>query len=87
MAIVMTKDGHVRPLRPSDLKEVAERDERIRQLERLAATLAAQVDRMRAVVEAAIDTSEHGCGVCEARLDREVATYTEAMAQLAKEGR
>jgi hypothetical protein len=54
MAIVMTKDGHVRPLQPSDLKEVAGRDERIRQLERQCAVLSTHVDRQGRVVEAAI---------------------------------
>jgi hypothetical protein len=30
MTVVMTKDGRVRPLQPSDLKEVAERDRWLR---------------------------------------------------------
>lgn len=58
MALVMTKDGQVRPLQPSDLKEVAKRDERIRQLEELNKVLAAEVDRMRPVVEAAVKAVE-----------------------------
>lgn len=45
--IVMRRDGSVSRLRPSDLKEVAERDERIRQLEQLNAMLSAEVDRLR----------------------------------------
>ena len=45
------------------------------------ADLVAQVDRMRPVVDSAIATTEHGCGLCIARLDNEVATYQ--MAQLA----
>lgn len=53
MTIIMTKDGRVRPLQASDLKEVAERDDRIRQLEKQCADLAAEVDRQRPVVEAA----------------------------------
>lgn len=48
----MRRDGSVSPLRPTDLKEVAERDERIRQLEKLNAALSAEVDRQRAVVDA-----------------------------------
>lgn len=48
---------------------------RIRQLERLNAALAAEIDRMRPVVEAAIDMQEHGCGQCEAKLDEAVITY------------
>lgn len=49
--IVMRADGSISAMKPSDLKEVAERDERIRALERINATLAAEVDRMRPVVE------------------------------------
>lgn len=85
MTLVMTNDGKVRPLELGDLKDVAARDGRIRQLEALNALLAEQVDRMRPVVDAAIATTEHGCGLCQARLDNEVATYQRQMAQLAKE--
>lgn len=55
MAIIMDKNGSVRPFQMSDLTEVAQRDERIRQLERLNATLAAEIDRMRPVAEAAVE--------------------------------
>lgn len=48
---------------------------RIQQLEALNATLAAEVDRQRPVVQAAIDMSEHGCGQCEAQLDAAITTY------------
>lgn len=58
MGLIMTEDGHVRPLRVSDLKEVAERDERIRQLQQLNATLTAEINRMRPVVDAAIKWNE-----------------------------
>lgn len=75
MGLIMTEDGHVRPLRVSDLKEVAERDERIHQLEELNRALAAEVDAQRPVVEAAIDMKEHGCGQCETALEQAVVTY------------
>lgn len=48
---------------------------RIQQLEELNTTLAGEIDRMRPVVEAAIDMQEHGCGQCEAKLDEAVAIY------------
>lgn len=51
--IVMRNDGTISPMKPTDLKEVADRDERIKQLERLNATLSAEVDLQRPVVEAA----------------------------------
>lgn len=86
MSIVMDGDGRVRPFQVSDLKEVAERDIRIEQLERLNATLAAQVDRMEKVVEAAIDMQEHGCGQCESQFNVAVITCKEQMAALGKGG-
>ena len=60
--------------------------ERVGQLERLNATLAAQVDRMEKVVEAAIDMQEHGCGQCESQLNVAVITYKEQMIALGKGG-
>lgn len=53
MTFVMRNDGSVSAMKATDLKEVAEHDARIRQLEQLNATLAAEIDRMRPVVEAA----------------------------------
>lgn len=47
------RDGQIRRPQLSDVKEVAERDDRIRQLEKQCASLAAEVDRQRPVVEAA----------------------------------
>lgn len=77
-------------MQPSDLKEVAERDERIAALENQCATLAAQVDRQCPVVEAAITyaralrlTSDWWEG--EAPLEHAVRVYQRQMAQLAKE--
>jgi hypothetical protein len=58
----------------------------IQQLEKLNATLAAQIDRQAKVVDAAIDMEEHGCGQCQAQLELAVAAYRRAMAQLAKDG-
>ena len=85
MGLVMTKDGQVRPLRLEDLKEVAERDERIRQLEQLNATLAAQVDRMRPVVDAAQKWSNtYDDGAEDTPLLEAVTEYYGQMAQLAK---
>jgi hypothetical protein len=82
MTVIMASDG-----------QVAERDTRIRQLEQLNATLAAQVDRMRPVIEAAgvlasslrRHESESWSG-CEEALERAVTEYKSAMAQLAREG-
>jgi hypothetical protein len=54
MSIIMDSDGRVRPFQVSDLKEVAERDRRIAQLERLNASLAAQCDRLGKVVDAVL---------------------------------
>lgn len=87
MAFVVTKGKQVRPLRAGDLKEVAERDERIRQLEQLDATLAAQVDRMRPVVAVAEAIAEHGMSMARYNDLRVVVyKYHTAMAQLAKDG-
>jgi hypothetical protein len=90
MAIIMTSDGRVGPLEPADLKEVTERDTRIRQLEALNATLAAQVDRMRPVIEAAIAyartlrlASDWRDG--EAPLEHAVRVYQREMARMAGE--
>lgn len=72
MVLVMRQDGTVSPLRPTDLKEVAERDERIRQLEKLNATLSAEVGRMRPVVDAALTwnrTNYRDLKECELALD------------------
>jgi hypothetical protein len=86
MAIIMTSDGQVRPLQPADLKDIAERDTRIRQLEQLNATLAAQVDRMRPVVTAAWGWRlSEGAPVRAVVLSEAVDAYQSAMAQLAKE--
>jgi hypothetical protein len=82
MGLIMTDDGHVRPLRVEDLREVAERDQRIRQLEAQCAALAAQVDRQARVVDAAVNMAEHGCGLCEAKLDDAISDYKQQMAQL-----
>lgn len=89
MAIVMTKDGQVRPLQLADSKEVAERDERIVALEKLNATLAAQVDRMRPVVDAALVLASSLRGIAdwsveESALEYAARMYQQAMAQLAK---
>ena len=84
MTIIMTKDGQVRPLQPSDLKEVAERDTRIRQLEQLNTTLAAQIDRMRPVVDAVRDDNDNDYKY-RARLRRTIVLYDAAMAQLSRE--
>jgi alkyl hydroperoxide reductase subunit AhpC len=72
------------------LKEVAERDTRIRQLEVLNATLAAQIDRMRPVIQAAIVyartlrlASNWRDG--EAPLEHAVRVYQREMARLAGE--
>lgn len=53
--IVMRPDGSVSAIKPTDLKEVAERDERIKALEKQCAVLAAEVDLLRPVVDAAIE--------------------------------
>lgn len=56
----------------SDRQREAERDERIRQLEKLNASLAAEVERMRPVVEAAIkwnETNYRDMKECELALD------------------
>jgi hypothetical protein len=67
----------------------AEYRERIAALERQCATLAAQVDRMRPVVEAAVgvanDTSPGLAAGRWINLRSQVRTYSKAMAQLAKE--
>jgi len=86
MSIVMDSDGRVRPFRVSDLKEVAERDRRIEQLERLSATLAAQVDRQALVLVAvrrweANDKASTRNGVRAA-----LAAYDAAMAAPGKGG-
>jgi hypothetical protein len=64
-----------------DLYDVAIR--RIHQLEELNATLAAQVDRMRPVVEAAQADSSNSYKY-RARLKRVVALYDTAMVQPTK---
>jgi hypothetical protein len=53
-------DRKLQPVEVSSLKEVVERDKRIQQLEKLNATLAAEVDRMRPVVEAAVEWRRDG---------------------------
>jgi hypothetical protein len=90
MTIVMTKDGQVRPLGLADLKDVAERDTRIRQLEALNATLAAQVDRQRPVIEAAIAYARtlrlaSNWREGEAPLEHAVRVYQREMARMAGE--
>lgn len=50
----MRADGSVSAMKATDLKEVADRDRRIHQLEAQCATLAAEVDAQRPIVEAAI---------------------------------
>ena len=87
MAIIMTKEGRVRQLEASDLKEVAERDERVRQLERLNAGLAEQVDRMAKVVDAAIEWRDY----CVAESDDDklleaISDYEQQVAELIKGG-
>jgi hypothetical protein len=85
MIIVMTEDGRVRPLQPSDFKEVAERDRRIEALERQCATLAAQVDRDRLVIKMAELWRDNEKGFTRIGLREAVDTYRHTMAQLAKE--
>jgi hypothetical protein len=84
MVLVMTKDKQVRPLRLGDLKEVAERDERIRQLEQLNKVLAEQIDRMRPVVDAAVAYRHERPFVFMTPFDKAVDAYERQMAQLAK---
>lgn len=90
MAIVMTKDGLVRPLELADLTEVAERDKRIAQLEALNATLAAQIDRQAKVVKAAqcfyscATIKLNGCPACCRMMINAVDAYKQQMAALAK---
>ena len=85
MTIVMTKDGQVGPLQPADLKEVAERDARIAALEKLNATLAAQVDRDRLVIKMAELWRDNEKGFTRIALREAVDTYRRTLAQLAKE--
>jgi hypothetical protein len=87
MGLIMTDDGHVRPLRVEDLREVAERDQRIRQLEQLNAALAAQVDRMRLPVRMAQAWCQVDSKATRDGLRYAVITYDRTMAQLAGEGR
>lgn len=71
MAIVMTKDNQVRPMELSDLKEVAERDRRIEQLEKLNSQLAAEIDRCRPVITAVVgyrDCDQYGWDKSAARM-------------------
>lgn len=82
MTLIMTKDGNVRPMQMMDLKEVADRDVRIAQLEALNATLAAQVDQMRPVVDAACNWEYR-----PRELEQAVIVYRTAMAVLTKEPR
>jgi hypothetical protein len=60
---------------------------RIQQLEALNATLAAQVDRMRPVVEVAVVVADFGMSTARySDLQLVVGKYRQAMAQMAKEG-
>lgn len=87
MAIVMTKDGQVRPLRPGDLREVAERDERIVALEQQCAVLAAQIDRQARVVDAAIEWKNYSLAESDNdELLEAIADYERETAGLAKGG-
>jgi hypothetical protein len=56
---------------------IAERDKRIQQLEKLNAALAAEVDRMRVVVEAARDWF-NGASNWSVTLAKAVATYEQS---------
>ena len=80
--IVMRADGSVSAMKATDLKEVAERDRRIRQLEELNRVLSTEVDRMRPVVEAAqvliVSLRRHGPASwsgSEELLERRVGEY------------
>lgn len=69
-------------------KLLRDAEARIRQLERLNAQLAAQIDRMRPVVSAAWGWRlSEGAPARAVVLGEAVDTYQQAMAQLAKEGR
>ena len=88
MAFVMTKDKQVRTLAVGDLKEVAERDERIAALEQQCKVLAEQVDKMRPVVTAAWGWRlSEGAPARAIVLSEAIDTYQQAMAQLAQEKR
>lgn len=67
------------------MKEVAERDTRIAALEKQCAMLAAQVDRMRPVVDAAQRWTRNDKGFLRIHLRTAVINYEHEMAQLAKE--
>lgn len=69
-------------------REVTDRDQRIKQLERLNATLSAEIDRMRPVVEAAqglvyLDVLFHAGELSKVslKLDNAVAAYEAAKGQ------
>jgi hypothetical protein len=85
MGPIMTDDGHVRPLRLEDLKEVAERDRRIQELEQLNAALAAQVDRMDVVMKAAKTWAGSDKGFTRIALRTAVINYVSQMEKLAKQ--
>jgi uncharacterized protein YhbP (UPF0306 family) len=91
-AMLVVKDGETRPMQPLDLKEVAARDARIQQLERLNAQLAVQVDRQTKVIDAVQALAEAqmlqgSFGPRISDLYEALRTYNAQMAQLAKEGR
>lgn len=73
-------------------QENARYEKRIRQLETLNRALAAQVDRMRPVVDSAMRSADYyaqypnSLNGYEIDLRNKVGTYRRQMAQLAKEG-
>lgn len=58
--------------------EITKRDQRIRQLERLNATLSAEIDRMRPVVEVAQGWAHGGASKWLPLLAMEIVNYEQA---------
>jgi len=81
----MTKGGSVRPMQAGDLREVAERDERIVVLEGQCALFAEQVDRMDKVVKAAKTWHLNDRGFTRITLHNAVSYYITEMARMVKD--
>jgi uncharacterized phage infection (PIP) family protein YhgE len=81
----MDKDGKIRPLSLSDIKEVSERDERITQLEQLNSLLAEQIDRMDKVIKIARQWHNNDKGFTRIALHNALDQYDAKMKQMAKE--
>ena len=79
----MDLSAHQREWLDSAHDEINKRDERIRQLEALNATLAAQIDRTQPVVDAARVVADIGIGGW-VNLHGEVQRYDAQMTELAK---